>query len=320
MTLPLDQWLATGRVTVAVGTKTVHQGEVFVRAWYFERGACSRCSARFIRSLSDGGAQSANLYDFPTLATASFSPTTVPCGTGTAQGSEHDIYTLRRPPAGGHLDDVQEDSGFTGCGSQKGTAIIDWTAVDVPLARPPKLAADSARSATVAAFHTAANAVCTNVNKQLSVVTTEMVSDMATLKAAAGRPNRAAADAAARLAKAYPQLLPIMVKNYATVPQPPAPLAANWHLYGQLQHQELPEIASALVALSKLYTAASNYERTGSPVSLDEVVAEQSLAGSDINYTSTLHTRATALAQQLGLPPICTRPPALAAIGGYLLP
>ena len=147
-----------------------------------------------------------------------------------------------------------------------------------------------------------------------------MSKDASTLKAAARPPDPAAASAAAGLAKLYPQLLPILIKDYVSVPGPPAPLSADWLRYGELQRQELPEVSSALVALTNVYSALSQYERTGSLTNAQQALAEESLAGADQNGYYALHQTATVLATALALPKICISPPALAPLGGYLLP
>src|ERR1700690_3498115 len=117
--LPLDQWLATGRIYVAAGTNVVRTGDVLVRAWYFKKvcPAHGACSGQFIRQLSGGGAQTTNIQEGPGIADASFPQTIVGCGPGAAtQGTEHDVYSWRQAPDNGRLDAVHEDATFAGCG------------------------------------------------------------------------------------------------------------------------------------------------------------------------------------------------------------
>jgi hypothetical protein len=323
LSLPLDQWLATGRISAASGTNVVHAGDVLVRAWYFNKvcPAHGSCYGQFVRQLSGGGAQSANIQAFPSEATASFPPTIVACSPGaTAQGTEHDSFSWRQAPANGRLDAVLEVSTFTGCGSTKASALVSWNAVTVPLAPAPKFTPAPTHSTTVAVFRQTLTRVCSNVNAELVPLTTQMSKDESALKAAARPPATAAASAAASLAKLYPQILPILMKDYVSVPQPPVPLSADWLRYGELQRQELPEVSSALVALTNVFSALSLYERTGSLLAAQTALAEESLAGADQNGYYALHQSATALAKQLALPTICTNPPALQRAGGYIIP
>jgi len=322
LALPLDQWLATGRVSSATGTNVVHAGDVLVRAWYFKKvcPAHGQCQGQFIRQLSGGGAQVANIVELAHLESASFPSTVVPCGGGAkpTQGTEHDSYAWH--PVNGHLGLVHEESVFAGCGSARAEARVDWNAVSVPLAPSPKFAPVPTRSSTVAAFHQTLTRVCSDVNAELVPVTSQMSKDVIAIRAVGSNTGAAAGDAAASLAKLYPQLLPIAIKDYVVVPSPPAPLSQGWLRYGDLERQELPEVASELVALSNLYAALSRYERTRNLIDLQQAFAEQSLAGADQSATSGQHQTATALAKQLGVPATCTSPPALAAVGGYLLP
>ena len=279
LTLPLDQWLATGRISAATGTTVVRSGDMLARAWYFKKVCPTRgsCYGEFIRQLSGAGAQSANIEAIPGEAIASFSPTIVPCSPGaTAEGTEHDVYRWRQAPANGHLDAVLEESSFTGCDATKGSAVVRWTAATVPLAPAPTFTPAPPHAATVASFRETLTRVCSTVNSELGPLTMQMNTNERVLRAAARPPAAAAASAAAALAKLYPQLLPIVIKDYVTVPGPPAPLSANWLRYGDLQRQELPEVASALVALTNALSALGLYERTGSLFDAQKALAEES--------------------------------------------
>jgi hypothetical protein len=323
-TLPLDQWLATGHITTVTATSAVHAGDVLVRAWFFEEvcHAADPCGGRFVRQLSGGGAQAAEIQEIPGAATASFAPTIVPCGSGTAskQGTEHDVYSWRTSPVGGRLRGVQERSTFTGCGSGTGVAGVTWSAVAVPLVRAPAFEPSAAHSANGGAFLRALTRTCTAVNAQLAPLTAQMSRDAATIRAASGKVNAAAATAAASLATLYPRLLPIVIEDYTTAPQPPPEFDGLWVVYGDLQRQELRELPSALAALNEVYSALSAFERTGSTTALQQALAEETLAAADQSSIAAAHRGAIALAKQLRVPGICTAPPALAAVGGYLLP
>jgi hypothetical protein len=313
VSLPLGQWLATGRVDATQGRSAANVGQQLVRAWFFEK-QCNRhvsCHGEFIRQLSGGGADEAEIMSGPRVAFATFSPTTIPCASPAgAEGSEQDSYTFRQSPGDGRLV-VNEQAALTGCGNSRASWFVGWNATAVPLAAAPALTANPRHAATAAAFHAAATVVCGRVNAQLDPIGVGLASDGAAINGARP-PDLAAARAAAALAGVYPRLVPIIMHDYADVLQPPSgAMDAVWLRYVAVDRRQLPEQLSQLAALAKAAEALSDYERTGSGVAQQRLAAEYSIASADETPVKAYDATMRALQSQLGLPSICTNPPAL---------
>jgi hypothetical protein len=313
VSLPLGQWLATGQVGGVQGTSAASVGQQLVRAWFFEK-QCNQhasCHGEFIRQLSGGGADEAEIVSGPRVASATFSPTTIPCGSPAgAQGREQDSYTFRQSPRGGHLF-VLEQAALTGCGNSRGSWAVTWNATSVPLAAAPALTANPRHAATAAAFHASATVVCGRVNAQLDPIGVGLASDGAAINGARP-PDPAAARAAAALAQVYPRLVPIIMHDYTDVSQPPrGAMDAVWLRYGAVNRRQLPEQLSQLAAVAKAAEALSDYQRTGSAVAQQRFAAEYTIASADESPLKAYDATMRALQRQLGLPSVCTSPPAL---------
>jgi len=318
LVLPADQWLATGLVDQVHGNAGVQVSESRVRAWYFKM-VCpehARCEEEFIRQLSSGGADSTTVHDTPGRATATFSPTNVTCGSAphARPAREYDTYTFTVPPHDGELP-AREQATVTGCGGPPASYSIGWTADLVRWPAFPRATADPQHAATMIAFRQSALSVCRTVNTELAPLAAAIDRDEAVLSKSRGR-DIASANAAASIAKLYPKIIPIEIKDYTDVPQPPDEgLGALWVVYGDLVRRQLPYATSEVAALAKAFTAISDYERTGSATDQQKGAAEYSIASSDANTVESLSPTITHLLQLLQVSTECSSPPALTTNG-----
>jgi hypothetical protein len=114
--LPVDQWLATGRVTSVSHATLVRVGEVRIRAWFF-KSLCAAgeavevsCGVNFIREVTSAGEYAGPIIYGSNEATiawqaapslsVSFSPDENPCSpqADARQGQEYDTYDFSQSP------------------------------------------------------------------------------------------------------------------------------------------------------------------------------------------------------------------------------
>jgi hypothetical protein len=303
---PAGVWFATGRVTGVEGTVNVHVGSVLVRGWQFV-GVChgsAPCETQFSRQLSSGQYQETMLAPIAGGQRAAFGGSNVPCVRRTGEAAtpaiEFDTYTFRQPAVDGHLS-VSEKAIFNSCGGAPASISETWTATLVHPTASPAVNSDPDHASTSSAFVADATRVCSTVNTALAPIATA-------IKHEGGASTPAAA---ASLAKLYPKIVPLLLRNYTALPQPPGALDRLWTTsYAELTRVHLSAVASQVTAVTHALVALGQFLHTGNGVAEQTELADLFVAGTDGPPVQSSTQDLLAEARVLGLPTICVVPPA----------
>jgi hypothetical protein len=313
---PTGQWLATGRVHGTLGVANVPVGEVVVQAWSF-RNVCGeyQCNTDLTRHPGDGPA-TAKLTTFPGGLQGTFPPYSVACVEGSdnrvvphARGSERDEF-LFNWTAHQHELTGQENGGIVGCGSTLANITINWTATKVPGLEAPAIPISSHHVGSASAFVAAATQVCARVNADIEPLTATIESDQQTIDA---RRGVAVAEAATSLAETLPKLIPLAVRIYSEIPQPPEPLDVLWIRAVQIEQNALAPSMSYMAATAREMNALSRYVLTEDNVQAQDAAAEAALANQDASAIPSHDALIGPIERQLNLPSSCTNLPAYSA-------
>jgi hypothetical protein len=311
---PAGVWFATARVTGVHGTVNVHVGSVFVRGWQFV-GMCrgsAPCETQFTRQLSSGQYQQAMLAPTAGGQQAAFGGSHVSCARRTGEAAtpttEFDTYTFRRPAVGGHLS-VTETALLSNCGGSPASISQTWTAMLVRPVASPTVGPDPHHATTADAFVVDATRVCSAVDTALQPIATAIKQDASAI----ARPGATATTAVASPAKLYPEIVPLLLRDYTEVPQPPVgPLDQLWLKgYAGLTRTHLSAVASQASALTQAFLALRQFFHTANSVAEQTALAELFVAAEEGPAVQSSTTTMVPEAAAVNLPTICVKPPAL---------
>jgi hypothetical protein len=310
---PTGQWIATGTVSQSYHVPGRAVGARLIRAWIFRR-VCKAgvgCHTDFVLQITDGSViQTVLVPERNGTFRAVFPATVTPCENG---GSGQDHYSMDMTWLPGHRLVGTSVESFSGGCTPGAFDQAGWTVSRVGEPAAPPLAILSRRSATVGAFRAAAQRACTTVNAQAL----PLAAKLASLEHAAGSATSRAvrADSESRIAELLGAVLPLSVKQYTEIPQPPAgALDALWLQDITDIRRQLKPAAAMIAALQTAAQSASQYFRTSDPLDAQRLLTTPSLISDDALAIAGAGDASNAIERKLGLPSICINEPAIASI------
>ena len=314
--MPEGQWIATGTVAQAYEVAGRTAGQRLVRAWIFDR-VCTAgvaCHTDFELQNADGSVAQAVLVHESNGSFHAVFPTTVnPCAYG---GSGQDHYSMNvrwlsaRELSGDSLETFTAPTG--GCTPGAFDA-ARWTVTPVVQAATPTLTIWPGHAATVGAFRAAAQRACSSANTEAVPLAAKLLSLERTARTA--NINTVRANAETRIAGLLAAVLPLLVKQYTGIPQPPTGASDTlWLTDIAAIRRQLQPAAAMFAALQNAARTASLYFRTGNPLDAQRILTTPALITDDALKIAGPGDTSNAIESKLRLPKICTREPAIASI------
>ena len=312
---PYGQWIATGRVLGTLGVANLPAGTVTVQAWTF-RHVCGQylCNIDLTRGPSNG-THTGKLVDAPGVIQGEFPPYSVPCVDANnrvvahVHGTQRDAFLFTSSAHEGVLTG-QENGAITGCGPPPANITTNWTATKVPQLQVPTIPISPRHVASASAFVAAATQECTRVNAEIEPLTATIESDQQTIEA---RRGVVVAEATSSLAETLPKLIPLAVRVYSEIPQPPEPLDVLWTRAVQIEQDALKPTMNYMAVTAREMNALSRYVLTENKVQAQDAAAYAELAHEDAASIPSPDALIGPIEQQLNLPSICTNLPAYSA-------
>jgi hypothetical protein len=314
--MPSGQWLAVGTIQQSQSVYGDAPGQQLIRAWIFQR-VCKKgagCHTEFAASSANGSVWHAALLQGNDDSLLAVAPTTVgPCADG---GTAQDHYDVNLSWLSENVLLATTSEWFdheTGRCTPNAYEDVEWRATPVPQTPTPTLAIRSTHAATAAAFRAAALRVCTDTNAEAIPIARRLSALELSARTASTRTARA--DSEARIANLLGSVLPLSIKAYAEIPQPPTGGLDNlWHQDIRAIRRQLEPAAAMMAALRNGVLDTSRYLGTGDQLARQRLLTTPSLVENDAVQMVRPGATSDTLEHRLGLPEICIDEPAIASI------